>query len=181
METLTLPYVVPDIRLATGYKAGIRPYREGGVRMEKTNEGNGKTVYHDYGHGGAGISIAYGCAKQVVEQLFLTEKVGKENEIAVLGAGIVGLTTAYLLIKQGYKVNLYAELTPFEQGKGKPEITTTVAAGYWMPLKVGNKSETISQASETWWHYEDMRVLQGKLGRNLGITLLPAYAVNDDG
>ena len=33
--------------------------------------------------------------------------------MGVLGAGIVGLSTAYLLIKKGYKVNLYAELTPF--------------------------------------------------------------------
>jgi malic enzyme len=113
METVTLPYIIPDIRLATGYKAGIRPYREGGVRMEKTKEENGKTVYHDYGHGGAGVSIAYGCAKHVLEKLFLEDKVEKEREIAVLGAGIVGLTTAYLLIQQGYKVNLYAELTPF--------------------------------------------------------------------
>lgn len=148
--------------------------------MDKTSEGNGKTVYHDYGHGGAGVSIAYGCARNVVEQLFLPDKVGKKEEIAVLGSGIVGLTTAYLLIQQGYKVNLYAELTPFELVKGKPEITTSVAAGYWMPLKVGNKAETAAQATDTWNHYEDIRLLQGKIGRNLGISLLPAYAINDD-
>lgn len=139
METVTLPYFIPDIRKATGYIAGRRPYRDGGVRMEKTKEENGKTVYHDYGHGGAGISIAYGCAQHVIETLFQEENVPQNQEIAVLGAGIIGLTTAYLLIQRGYKVNLYAELTPFEKLKGKPEITTTVAAGYWMPLKVGNK------------------------------------------
>lgn len=154
MEIVTLPYVIPDIRLATGFKAGIRPYREGGVRMEKIKEQNEKTLYHNYGHGGAGISIAYGCVKNVLERFFLEEKVGKEEEIAVLGAGIVGLTTAYLLIQQGYRVNLYAELTPFEFSKEKPEITTTVAAGYWMPLKVGNKTETVAQAVDTWNHYE---------------------------
>jgi hypothetical protein len=64
--------------------------------------------------------------------------------------------------------------------KGKPEITTNVAAGYWMPLKVGNKTETVAQATDTWNHYEDVRLLQQKLGRNLGISLLPAYAINDD-
>lgn len=40
----------------------------------------------------------------------------------------------------GYKVNVYADITHFERSKDKPEITSTVAAGYWMPLKIGNKS-----------------------------------------
>ena len=40
--------------------------------------------------------------------------------MAVLGAGVVGLSTAYLLIKKGYRVNLYAELTPFERLKDRP-------------------------------------------------------------
>jgi glycine/D-amino acid oxidase-like deaminating enzyme len=32
----------------------------------------------------------------------------KDEEIAVLGAGIIGLTTAYLLVSLGYKANVYA-------------------------------------------------------------------------
>lgn len=70
-------------------------------------------MYHNYGHGGAGISIAYGCAKHVIKSLFLDENASKDEHIAVLGAGIIGLSTAYLLIQLGYSVNLYAELTPF--------------------------------------------------------------------
>jgi 2-polyprenyl-6-methoxyphenol hydroxylase-like FAD-dependent oxidoreductase len=56
-----------------------------------------------------------------------------------MGAGIIGLTTALILVQKGYRVNLYAELIPFSISKERPEITTTVAAGYWMPLKLGNK------------------------------------------
>lgn len=59
--TITLPYIIPDLRKATGYLAGNRPYREGGVRLEKETI-EGKVIYHNYGHGGGGISIAYGCA-----------------------------------------------------------------------------------------------------------------------
>jgi hypothetical protein len=33
VNTVTLPYIVPDLRKATGYIAGRRPYREGGVRL----------------------------------------------------------------------------------------------------------------------------------------------------
>jgi glycine/D-amino acid oxidase-like deaminating enzyme len=43
----------------------------------------------------------------------LPKNCSKNEEIAVLGSGIIGITTAYLLLKQGYKVNLYAELFPF--------------------------------------------------------------------
>lgn len=110
--TITLPYIVPDLRKVTGYVAGNRPYREGGVRLEIEKE-RGKFIYHDYGHGGGGISIAYGCAHHVIDKLFSEEKAETSEELAVLGAGIVGLSTAFLLTQKGYKVNLYAELTPF--------------------------------------------------------------------
>lgn len=43
-----------------GERAGLRPYRPT-VRLER--EGN---VIHNYGHGGAGYTLAYGCAEEVV-------------------------------------------------------------------------------------------------------------------
>ena len=44
-----------------GAKAGLRPGRRGGVRLEA--EGH---VVHCYGHGGAGVTLAWGCAQEVV-------------------------------------------------------------------------------------------------------------------
>jgi hypothetical protein len=44
--------------------------------MEKTLL-EGKTIYHDYGHGGGGLSLGYGCAKYVIDQLFLPQNVSK--------------------------------------------------------------------------------------------------------
>ena len=96
-DIITLPYCVPKQEAIVAVSAGLRPYREGGIRIEKEIRG-GKTFYHDYGHGGGGISLAYGCAQHVVKTMFLPQGVSKEEPVAVLGSGIIGLTTSLLLI-----------------------------------------------------------------------------------
>jgi len=45
---------------------GLRPYREGGVRIETENV-RGTTVVHNYGHGGWGYQASYGCAEDAVK------------------------------------------------------------------------------------------------------------------
>lgn len=65
---------LPDLakqNIVTSY-AQIRPYREGGYRIEKEVIG-GKNIFHNYGHGGSGVSLSYGSAVRVAD-LF-----GKEN------------------------------------------------------------------------------------------------------
>lgn len=42
--------------------SGVRPYREGGARLELEGQG----TIHNYGHGGSGVTVAWGCADQVV-------------------------------------------------------------------------------------------------------------------
>jgi glycine/D-amino acid oxidase-like deaminating enzyme len=47
---------------------GLRPYRTGGVRLEldsKQGIGSGKII-HNYGHGGSGFSLSWGCAEEVL-------------------------------------------------------------------------------------------------------------------
>ncbi len=48
--------------------AGLRPARHGGARVELDPVAlpGGARVVHDYGHGGAGITLAWGCADEVV-------------------------------------------------------------------------------------------------------------------
>jgi D-amino-acid oxidase len=45
---------------------GIRPYRLGGPRVEadKTND---IPIIHNYGHGGSGFSLSWGCAREVAQ------------------------------------------------------------------------------------------------------------------
>lgn len=45
---------------------GLRPGRES-VRLEAEHPRPGKLVVHDYGHGGAGVTLSWGCADEVLE------------------------------------------------------------------------------------------------------------------
>jgi len=45
---------------------GYRPARNGGVRLQ-LDTSFGRTVIHNYGHGGAGVALSWGCAERVYE------------------------------------------------------------------------------------------------------------------
>lgn len=47
-------------------RVGIRPFRPSGVRVERTELGGGRAVIHNYGHGGAGFTLSWGCAREVL-------------------------------------------------------------------------------------------------------------------
>lgn len=46
-------------------KAGLRPSRHGGVRVELATLPGGTPCVHNYGHGGAGVTLSWGCADEV--------------------------------------------------------------------------------------------------------------------
>ena len=48
-------------------RVGLRPFRKSGVRLERDRLANGRTVIHNYGHGGAGFTLSWGCAREVLE------------------------------------------------------------------------------------------------------------------
>lgn len=48
-------------------QAGLRPYRDNGVRLEQELTADGISVVHCYGHSGSGVTLSWGCAKNVVE------------------------------------------------------------------------------------------------------------------
>ncbi len=53
----------PDI-----VRVGLRPYRST-VRLECVDLENGKRIVHNYGHGGSGYTLAWGCAEEVASWL----------------------------------------------------------------------------------------------------------------
>ena len=46
-------------------RVGLRPFRKSGVRLERDKLRDGRTVIHNYGHGGAGFTLSWGCANEV--------------------------------------------------------------------------------------------------------------------
>ena len=46
-------------------KVGLRPFRKSGVRLEPEKLGDGRSVIHNYGHGGAGFTLSWACAEEV--------------------------------------------------------------------------------------------------------------------
>ena len=104
--------------------AGLRPYRAGGfvVRAERFGD---KTLVHNYGHGGGGITLSWGTSYLAADLGFA----GPERDYAVLGCGAVGLATARLIQERGGRVTIYAKALP-------PETTSNIAGGQWWPASV---------------------------------------------
>jgi D-amino-acid oxidase len=48
-------------------RVGLRPFRRSGVRLERDRLRDARTVIHNYGHGGAGFTLSWGCARKVLE------------------------------------------------------------------------------------------------------------------
>jgi D-amino-acid oxidase len=57
--------IAPPRLIAT--RVGLRPYRKSGVRVEAGRLADGRAIVHNYGHGGAGFTLSWGCARTVLE------------------------------------------------------------------------------------------------------------------
>lgn len=85
----------------------LRPHRDSGfvLKAEKFDE---KTVIHNYGYGGAGMSLAWGGGAMVAD-IALAQN---ERRAAVLGCGSPGLTAARQLQRRGFEVTIYTMTVP---------------------------------------------------------------------
>lgn len=99
----------------------VRPFRAAGPRIE-TEEVGRKLVVHHYGHGGSGWSLSWGSAMAAAP---LAMAPG-HRDIAVVGAGAIGLTTALVLQRAGARVTIYAR-------ERFPDVRSARATGTWSP------------------------------------------------
>jgi glycine/D-amino acid oxidase-like deaminating enzyme len=117
--------VLPPVRVSPDrvirQTVGLRPHRPSGFVLKEAKL-DGKTVIHNYGHGGSGMSLSWGTATMAAD-LALAHT---ERRAAVIGAGVVGLTTARQLQRRGFAVTLYAERVP-------PDVTSNFSLAAWTP------------------------------------------------
>ena len=100
---------------------GLRPHRPSGfvLRAEKVD---GKTIVHNYGHGGAGMSLSWGTG-QMAAELALDHS---SRRAAVLGCGAAGLTCARQLQRRGFEVVVYTMAVP-------PDTTSNMSLAGFTP------------------------------------------------
>ena len=63
-------------------RVGLRPFRRSGVRVERSRLRDGRTVIHNYGHGGAGFTLSWSCAGEVVDLAMLCNGVRRQRASA---------------------------------------------------------------------------------------------------
>ena len=98
-----------------------RPFRPQGPRIE-AEQRFGKTLVHNYGHGGSGWSLSWGSARLAIALALTT----REKRLAVIGCGAIGLTSARVAQRAGLRVRIYCKERP-------PEVRSSSASGVWSP------------------------------------------------
>jgi glycine/D-amino acid oxidase-like deaminating enzyme len=160
-----LPPVQVSASRVIRHLVGLRPYRASGFVVRAEQLGATRLV-HNYGHGGSGITLSWGSSRLATE-LGLR---GHSGPVAVIGAGVMGLTTARLVQEAGLPVTIYAAALP-------PETTSDVAGGQWHPyghFQEGAvtpewRRQYLATADYSWRRFQIM------VGDDYGVRWLPTY------
>lgn len=149
---------------------GLRPYRPSGFVVRK-DEQAGKQLIHNYGHGGGGMTLAWGSSHLAVR---LAEPVAGKA-CAVVGGGVMGLSTARLLQLRGARVTLYTRDLP-------PNTTSNIAGAQWWPVSVFDNNrrteafdaQYVEAARFAYRYYQDL------VGPRWGVRWLPNYYLSEE-
>jgi D-amino-acid oxidase len=99
----------------------LRPFRAQGPRLDTEQVGDALVV-HNYGHGGSGWSLSWGSGTIAVRKAMANSP----SEVAVVGCGALGLTSALLAQEAGARVTIYARDHPADARSAR-------ATGSWTP------------------------------------------------
>ncbi|HEY8433275.1 MAG TPA: FAD-dependent oxidoreductase, partial [Sphingomicrobium sp.] len=145
--------------------AGLRPYRKQGFVVRREQLGD-KALVHNYGHGGSGITLSWGSSKLATE-LGLQ---GHSGPVAVLGSGVMGLSTARLVQEAGFPVTIYSAALP-------PDTTSNIAGGQFHPAYAFKESAVTPEFMTQFTRALDYswRRFQIMVGEDYGVRWLPTY------
>src|SRR5579872_7219314 len=150
---------------------GLRPHRDSGFVLRAAKL-DAKTLIHNYGHAGAGMSLAWGCGVMVAEFAQQTA----ERRVAVLGCGSPGLTSARQLQRRGFAVTIYAATVP-------PNTTSNMSlAGFTPTTALVSRDRRTPEWDAQFLRAAELsyRELQLMVGRKYGVYWMDAYNATDD-
>ncbi len=163
-----VPVDVATDRIIRKY-AGVRPFRPSGFVVRSQALGD-KTVVHNYGHGGCGVSLSWGTASLALAEALKTSV----REAAVLGSGAVGLATARLLQDHGFQVTIYARELP-------PNTTSNVAGAMFGAVTLVDPDkatpEFIAQLQQAVRFSH--RYFQTLVGERYNVRWVPTFYIGD--
>jgi glycine/D-amino acid oxidase-like deaminating enzyme len=126
---------------------GLRPFRSEGFVVSAERLGQ-KLLVHNYGHGGAGVTLSWGTSSLAVDLARDFIQQGRRVEtrrVAVLGCGVNGLSTAQLLQRRfadGFGgVTIYAKDLP-------PNTTSNISGALWYPTSSFDPQEVTTRFTE---------------------------------
>lgn len=138
----TVPRLVPMRAHAdqiTDIKVCLRPFRPAGPRLDVERVGD-KVVIHNYGHGGSGWSLSWGSADIAVGKAASLSP----RRIAVVGCGVIGLTSALSAQRAGFDVTIYTR-------DMLPHTRSVRANGSWTPdSRIALTAPAGPQFAEVW-------------------------------
>jgi len=168
---LRLPVVQASWDRVIRTTIGLRPHRPSGFVL-KADRFGAKTLIHNFGHGGAGMSLSWGTGSMAADMALAHS----ERRAAVMGSGVVGLTSARELQRRGFDVTIYAATVP-------PDTTSNMSLAGFTPT-----SGLLTQANRTpQWDAQfreavqlAYRRLQLLAGPKYGISWIMNYAPTDN-
>ncbi len=149
---------------------GLRPHRERGFRLEPERFDE-RLIVHNYGHGGSGMSLSWGTARIAAE----LAAGHADRKAAVIGAGIVGLTSARELQRRGFEVTVYAAALP-------PETTSNLSWAGFTPTSGLILSSERTPAWDAQFRraaeiaYREHQLL---VGRGYGVSWIDSFSLSD--
>ncbi len=149
---------------------GLRPYRNSGFRLDSERL-DGKQLIHCYGHGGGGMTLSWGTSNLAVG---LIADHAPPQAVAVLGAGVIGLTTAILLQRLGYDVSIYA-------ATAWPHTTSNASAATFFPSHVVDATRVTPQFTNTFEAAlrRSYHAFQRLTGEHYGIRWMDSFSLGD--
>ena len=149
---------------------GLRPYRAGGFVLRAEGR-DAKTIVHDYGHGGGGMSLSWGTALLALQLAAATTK----RVAAVVGSGVIGLSTARVLQDAGFAVTIYARDVP-------PDTTSNMSGAQWSPTSLFEEDRVDDSFRAQYVRAATLsyRRFQTLLGEDYGVRWIENYDCHED-